>query len=77
MSDLFTNVSCFDLQELILDCWCDVSNLEKIKECEKGLTGNDLTFAQMHNEGISVEIRIINKKRLAIMEEVYRRVRIK
>ena len=77
MSNLFSNVSSFDLEDLVLDNWSDVSQLEQIKESEEGLTGNDLTFAQMHNKGISVEIRIIKQTILAIKAEIYSRVRIR
>ena len=77
MANSISLVSSFVLEEMILDKWCDVSELEQNTEVENGLTGNDLTFAQMHNESISVEIRIIKQTILAIKAEIYSRVRIK
>ncbi len=77
MSNLFSNVSSFDLQELVLDNWSDVSQLEQKKEVEDDLTGNDLHWAKINNQCLNAEIKIIKQTILAIKAEIYSRVRIK
>jgi len=67
----------FDLAELVLDKYSDVSELEQNKECEDGLTGADLHHAKMHNECLDKEISIVKKFILAIKAEIRDRVRIK
>jgi hypothetical protein len=71
MSNLLSSLSSFDLEELILDLWCDVSTLEgkMIKEVD--------AFDKVINEGFLSEIKMITKLIVSIKEEIRSRVRIK
>lgn len=77
MANLDCLFSGFDLSELVMDRLSDIGELEQKKECEDGLTGNDLHWAKIHNECLSKEIQIVKQFILAIKAEIRRQVVIK
>ena len=77
MNNSISLVSSFVLEEMVMDKLCDIGELEQNKECEDGLTGADLHHAKMHNECLSVEIKMIKQSILAIKAEIRDRVKIK
>lgn len=61
MSNSLNSVSSFDLEEMVLDLWCCVSELEQ----------------KVQTQAIINEIKNIKTKIVKIKEELRRRVRVK